>query len=142
MTTHHGECLCGEVTWEFTGEPENASLCHCTMCRKAHGAAFGTYYFVRADRFRMTGSEGGIRHYRSSNELARAFCGNCGSVVPQMDDDNEHYFIPAGPHTHGPAVPYHIFVGSKAPWHEITDDLPQHDGDPPLAAFFPERSKT
>ena len=21
----------------------------------------------------------------------------------------------------------HIYVGSKAPWHEITDDLPQHD---------------
>jgi hypothetical protein len=25
----------------------------------------------------------------------------------------------------------HIFVGSKAPWFEITDDLPQHRGHAP-----------
>ena len=24
----------------------------------------------------------------------------------------------------------HIFVGSKAPWHEITDDLPQYQEFP------------
>jgi len=24
----------------------------------------------------------------------------------------------------------HIFVGSKAPWYEITDDLPQHEAFP------------
>ena len=26
----------------------------------------------------------------------------------------------------------HIYVGSKARWHEITDDLPQHDELPAL----------
>jgi hypothetical protein len=32
-----------------------------------------------------------------------------------------------------PALPeaYHIFVGSKAPWHEIGDNLVQYDEDVP-----------
>jgi len=51
---NHGTCLCGSVTWELSGEPFAAYNCHCKMCRKVHGAAFGTYYFVRADQFRWT----------------------------------------------------------------------------------------
>ena len=30
----------------------------------------------------------------------------------------------------------HIFVGSKAPWDEITGDLPQYDGHLPEDEFF------
>ena len=26
---------------------------------------------------------------------------------------------------------YHVYVGAKAPWHDITDDLPQYAVDPP-----------
>ncbi len=127
MTTHHGECLCGKVTWEFSGEPTGSYHCHCAMCRKAHGAAFGTYYFVPADHFKMTAGEYHIHHFDSSEDLTRSFCPDCGSVVPNADSEGKYYFVPAGSHTNGPAVDSHIFVGSKAPWHDIGDDLPQHE---------------
>ena len=41
-----GKCLCGSVAWEITAEPFQAFNCHCKMCRKAHGSAFGTYWFL------------------------------------------------------------------------------------------------
>ena len=43
---NEGNCLCGSVTWELTGEPYAAYNCHCVMCQKIHGTPFGTYYFV------------------------------------------------------------------------------------------------
>lgn len=101
------------------------------MCRKAHGAAFGTYYFVPSERFSLTGGADEIRHFPSSGDLTRAFCATCGSVVPNGDDKGESYFIPAGAHGDGPAVRSHIFVASKAPWHVIGDDLPQYDAYEP-----------
>ncbi len=130
MSEHHGTCLCGAVTWMFSGEPDFASHCHCLMCRKAHGAAFGTYYFVPADRFLWTGSQSSITGYRSSPGVTRAFCRTCGSLVPALGPDGKSVDVPAGSHDRGPAVSCHIFVDHKAPWHEITDDLPRH-GDYP-----------
>ena len=40
--TNKASCLCGSVTWEITTEPFQAFNCHCKLCRKAHGSAFGT----------------------------------------------------------------------------------------------------
>ena len=40
---HQGSCLCGGVRYETTAPLQGASHCHCSMCRKAHGAAFGSY---------------------------------------------------------------------------------------------------
>ena len=102
------------------------------MCRKAHGAAFGTYYSVDADAFQWTTPVDSIASYRSSPEIVRPFCAHCGSVVPVADESTGHILIPAGCHRHGPPVTAHIFVASRAPWHEIDDDLPQH------AEFDPE----
>ena len=127
MTQHLGACLCGNVTWAFSGEPRLSTHCHCMMCRKAHGAAFGTYYQLSPKQFKWTGTNDSITTYASSPSLERAFCGNCGSVVPLIDHEEDCVYVPAGCHDHGPAVTAHIFVSSKAPWHEITDDLPQHE---------------
>jgi hypothetical protein len=133
-----GSCLCGSVTWQFTGDAEATYNCHCAMCRKAHGAAFGTYYFVNQENFKWTGSRETLTDYQSSDSLIRAFCGSCGSVVPNADGDGKSVTIPAGCHDQGSTPDCHIFVASKAPWLEITDDLPCHDAYPPgenLAEF-------
>jgi hypothetical protein len=138
MTQHNGSCLCGKVSWQFSGEPHTSHHCHCAMCRKAHGAAFGTYYFVSPDRFQWTGDRENISRYASSPDLHRAFCTTCGSVVPDHDHNGKTVYVPAGSHDHGPPIDSHIFVNSKAPWHEITDELPQHgeyDPDAPGTVY-------
>ncbi|MFT5112382.1 MAG: hypothetical protein ACI8P9_001706 [Parasphingorhabdus sp.] len=132
------QCLCGDVSWQYTGQPTSAYHCHCAMCRKAHGASFATYYFVNADQFSWLGDTVSIVDYQSSPTLTRCFCGKCGSVVPNIEDDGSSVFIPAGNHTTGHPVQGHIFTASKAPWFNITDNLPQHlaytpeDGDLPV----------
>ncbi len=124
--TFSGSCLCSAITWSFSGTPTYAFHCHCSLCRKAHGAAFGSYYQVPESNFRWTGSVATRLRYPSSLTVRRSFCGICGSVVPSRDQDDEVVFVPAGSHDHGPEISTHLFAGSKAPWHDIEDDLPQH----------------
>ncbi len=129
--TNQASCLCGKVRWEFTGEPYQAFNCHCKMCRKAHGSAFGTYWFIKKEQLNWLGDTDSIVLYRSSHLLTRAFCGSCGSVVPYAGDQGgEHWVSPGGCHDDGRKSDCHVFAAHKAPWFEITDDLPQHDDYP------------
>ena len=130
-----GGCLCGEITWEISGDPNFSYNCHCKMCRKAHGAAFGTYWFVDEELFRWTGNTDSIVEYTSSNLLTRAFCGTCGSVVPYSSGQGDHVAVAAGCHDDGIKSQCEIFVTHKAPWHDITSDLPQHNDYPPETGF-------
>ncbi len=123
-----GKCLCGRITWQIMGKPSAAYHCHCSMCRKAHGTAFASYYFMAAENFRWTNSPDSVMRFASSPRITRAFCKTCGSVVPDQYGNN--VYVPAGCHDHGPMVDAHIFVGSKAAWFDITDGLPCHDQYP------------
>ena len=123
-------CLCGHVTWEFDGPFEYASHCHCSRCRKAHGAAFATYVAGPASGFRLRGVER-IVGWDAGAGFVRCFCGTCGSVVPG-DAQDGLVFAPVGSFLDDPgARPLaHIFVASKAPWYAISDRLPQFDTYP------------
>ncbi len=58
----------------------------------------------------------------------KGFCSNCGSsLYTKFDANPEIYGFPLGTLDTDPGVKAgpHIYVGSKAPWFEITDDLPQ-----------------
>jgi hypothetical protein len=73
-----GSCLCGGVRFEITGPLDRATHCHCSMCRKAHGAAFGSYGGLQVRDFRWTSGEELVAAYRSSPEVTRTFCKRCG----------------------------------------------------------------
>jgi hypothetical protein len=126
-----GRCLCGNVAWELDGTIDLINYCHCTMCRRMHGAPFGAFAHASAAGFRWVAGVSLIASYESSPNVFRCFCRACGSAVPVVEGDE--VIIPAGSVDGDPGVrpSVHIFVGSKAPWYEITDQLPQHDGFPP-----------
>jgi hypothetical protein len=129
-----GSCLCGGIAWEVDGPLELMGHCHCSMCRKAHGAAFETGASTTADKFRWVRGEELIRLYESHPGSHRAFCSRCGSVIPGVSVANEgRVFISAGCLDDDPGTRpiAHIFVASKAPWQEITDELPCFDAYPP-----------
>lgn len=121
-------CLCGTVQWELTGAPDDAYHCHCSTCRKAHGAAFGSYYLMSESKFRWIEKGDTVRQFNSSPSVTRAFCTQCGSVVPAVD--GETIYVPAGPHDDGAAIDTHIFAASAAPWYDITDELTRYDAFP------------
>jgi hypothetical protein len=127
-----GSCLCGGVAWQARGPFQDMSHCHCSMCRKSHGSAFGTYVAASADGYRMLQGEELIAQYRSSPDGVRRFCSRCGSIVPNPVEGAQAW-MPAGNLEGDPGARprAHIFVGSKAPWYEIADDLPRFDAYPP-----------
>ncbi len=124
-------CLCGAARWELDGPFALLSHCHCSRCRKAHGVGFATYVGVPAERIRLAGGAA-VTSFESSPGFWRAFCRHCGTVVPAAPFKGV-VFSPVGPFDDepGPAPRAHIFVGSKAAWVEIADDLPRHEAYPP-----------
>jgi len=128
-----GSCLCGRVRYEVRAFAAPALNCHCSMCRKAHGAAFGTYARVDAKDFTLVSGADDIASYASSAEVTRTFCKRCGSTLQFVHAKRPGSFALAlGTLDEDPGIrpSRHIFVGSKAPRFEISDDLPQHDVRP------------
>jgi hypothetical protein len=125
----HGGCLCGGVRYEINGKLENAGNCHCSMCRKNSGSAFIAAAQVAAKDFKWTkGGEGALGSYASSPGGKRMFCRNCGSPLACSSESmKDSVFLFLGSLDDDPGVrpESHFFVGSKAPWYEITDQLPQ-----------------
>lgn len=123
-----GSCLCGGVRFEADAI-ELLSNCHCSMCRKVHGAAYGTFGNAYKTGFRWVAGEDLIQGYESSPGNTRRFCRVCGSNLPQSRPEDETWVIPAGLLDDDPGVRpcLHMFTGSKAPWHEIEDDLPSFE---------------
>lgn len=125
-----GGCLCGEVRYAVDGQIGQVSHCHCSMCRRIHGAAFGTYGAVPKDNFHWLSGAELVTNYRSSDSLERTFCSRCGSTLQAiLEAEPDFIYVTLGTMDGDPGCrpECHIFVGSKAPWHEITDALPQFD---------------
>jgi hypothetical protein len=100
------------------------------MCRRVHGAAFGTYGAVPREKFRWLTGSGFVSVYRSSDKMERTFCSVCGSTLQAIFEvEPEVLYLALGTVNGDPVCrpACHIFVGSKAPWYEITDDLPQYE---------------
>jgi len=126
-----GACLCGALRYEVEGPLQMLLHCHCSMCRKHHGAPFATLAAVPAESLRWQSGEASLLEYPSPSARLRRFCGVCGSVAPAPV--SERALVPVGNlvgDLEGVSG-LHMFVASKAPWHTIGDDLPQHQDAPP-----------
>src|SRR5919198_3308119 len=129
MASLRGSCLCGAIKYEVLGELGPIVLCHCSMCRKAQGTAFAANAPVDADRFRLVAGREVLRGYRSSPGKWRYFCSVCGSpIYSKRDARDDVVRLRIGTLDSKIAVKpgAHIYVGSKAEWFDILDDLPQH----------------
>lgn len=129
-----GHCECGRVRFEVDGEIEDFSHCHCSQCRRLHGAAYATFAGVSRDKFRYVSGESDTKVYASSGNHDRVFCAECGSnIMVDLSEEPDSLYLSMSAVDGDPPRPpgYHIYVGSKAEWHEITDDLPQYDTEPP-----------
>ncbi|KIV80400.1 hypothetical protein PV11_07901 [Exophiala sideris] len=41
-----GSCLCGDISYSFSGEPLMKAICHCLTCRKVTGTAYTTAFLL------------------------------------------------------------------------------------------------
>lgn len=127
-----GSCLCGAVRYEVTGAFVAMGNCHCSVCRKATGAAFATWGIIDPEHFRWTAGANVVAAYPSSPGVERCFCPTCGSSLAARHSGKvTEVLIGTVDGDPGMRPEAHIFVGSKASWHDITDGLEQHEEWPP-----------
>jgi hypothetical protein len=121
-----GACQCGAVRYRVADAFRYAANCHCSRCRAATGTAFKS--FAGIERARLEITEGSDRLLIFGEDtLNDTRCGACGSLLYSVVRDGAYVHVAMGSLVDTPSIrpAEHIYVGSKAPWFEITDDLPQ-----------------
>ncbi|WP_159587348.1 GFA family protein [Chelativorans xinjiangense] len=123
-----GRCLCGAVHYTVDDAFGYAANCHCADCRRATGSAFKPFAGIEREKMTVIEGEGRLLIFGDEdNHDAR--CSACGSFLYSVVRDGAFVHIVMGTLTDDPTIRpnEHIFVGSKAPWYTINDDLPQYE---------------
>jgi hypothetical protein len=123
-----GKCECGAVRYSVADEFLYASNCHCSRCRAATGSAFKPFAGIEREKLEITNGADGLLIV-GEERLNDTRCAKCGSLMFSVVRDGAFVHVALGSLVDAPSLrpTKHIFVGSKAPWFEITDDLPQFE---------------
>jgi hypothetical protein len=112
--------------WKVADAFEYALNCHCSRCRRATGTAFKALAGIEIGKLTLIrGEEVLLRYGDPGGHDVR--CGVCGSLLYSVVREARYAHVAMGSLMDSPTLrpTRHIFVGSKAPWFEITDSLPQ-----------------
>jgi hypothetical protein len=133
-----GQCLCGGVRFEISGKIGPVVYCHCSMYRRATGSAFATGASVESAAFRIVEGASLISEYQSSPGYFRNFCSRCGSPLYGRSEEfpsmrRVRLGTIDGNIAQRPVA--NIFVGTKAPWFDVTNSLETFEEFPPPSYF-------
>lgn len=123
-----GRCFCGAVEYAVADEFRYALNCHCSQCRRTTGSAFKP--FAGIERAKLDIARGAdtllIVGEANGNDT---HCRICGSLLFSVVREGAFVHVALGTLVDAPSIrpSAHIFVGSKALWHDITDGLPQYE---------------
>jgi hypothetical protein len=126
-----GGCLCGAVRFTVKLPTMFCAHCHCSMCRRNHGAGYVTWFGVAPERLTVESGAERLVRYLSSEHGSRSFCGRCGSsLFCENARHPERVDVPLAtmdaPIDREPQV--HVFFDCRAPWVTIGDELPRLGG--------------
>jgi hypothetical protein len=123
-----GKCACGAVRYRVANEFLYAANCHCSRCRAATGSAFKPFAGIEREKLELVDGRDALLVV-GEEQLNDTRCGACGSLLFSVVRGGAYVHVALGSLVDAPAIrpEGHIFVGSKAPWFEITDDLPQFE---------------
>ena len=123
-----GKCECGSVRYRVADAFLYAANCHCSRCRAATGSAFKPFAGIEREKLELTDGPDALLIV-GEEDLNDTRCRACGSLLFSVVRDGAYVHVALGSLVDAPSIrpTHHIFVGSKAPWFEITDDLPQFE---------------
>ena len=121
-----GKCECGLVRYRVPDAFVYAGNCHCSNCRASTGSAFKPFAGIERDKLEVTEGADTLLVW-GDEDGNHTRCGVCGSLLYSVVRDGAYVHVAMGSLADDPTIrpTGHIFVGSKAPWFAITDDLPQ-----------------
>jgi hypothetical protein len=127
-STASGACLCGAVEFAARLPSKWVAHCHCSMCQRAHGAAFVTWVGIANENFELRDPSGLLRWFASSPPAQRGFCARCGSSLffRSAQWPGETHIARANfrdPVDREPQA--HVFYDTRVPWFQVHDDLPK-----------------
>lgn len=122
-----GQCLCGQVAFTISFPSNWVAHCHCTLCQRAHGAAFVTWVGMNAEQVTVHDEHQQLAWYASSGDAQRGFCKNCGSTVffrSKQWPDELHITLAnfSQPVDRAPQV--HAYFDTHVSWFACNDKLP------------------
>jgi hypothetical protein len=123
-----GRCECGAVHYRVADAFEYSLNCHCSRCRAGTGSAFKAFGGIPRERLEVVDGADRLLIW-GDDDGNHTRCGICGSLLWSVVRDGEWVHVAFGSLADEPSIrpQAHIHVASKAPWFEITDDLPQYD---------------
>lgn len=128
MGNYSGKCMCGSISWTYTGETTRNLVCHCSDCQRATSSPFTAFLGLKSERLEWVGD---IVDFMSSPGTFRGFCPTCGTRL---------YFRsskwPGEIHVHAATMDipgdYHpsaqVVLRSKASWLDRLNRIPAYDG--------------
>jgi hypothetical protein len=127
-TVARGSCLCGQIRIEATLPAKWVAHCHCTYCRRAHGAPFVTWAGFPDEKVTIEHGTVTPTWFKSSMRASRAFCPQCGSPMFFKSEKwpGEIHIARAlfsDPLDRDPSA--HVFYETHVPWLTVNDALPK-----------------
>jgi len=126
--TVRGRCLCGDIRYEYRGDPIVTVHCHCESCRRHTSAPVATFVIVAKASFRLL--SGAPTIYVSSPSVRRSHCGRCGSPIAYESDQRSEQIDLYALTLDDPAAAapiFHVHAAEQLSWFEVADTLPRYE---------------
>jgi hypothetical protein len=126
-----GACLCGAVRFEVQMPTLFCAHCHCSLCRRSHGAGHVTWFGVPREQLHVVQGSDSLVHHRSSQHGTRSFCGRCGSSLffaSQREPGRVDVALASMLDPIDRAPQLHVFFDDRARWTQAEDGLPRLGG--------------
>ncbi len=127
-----GSCFCGSLRFSIRLPTLFCVHCHCSMCRRAHGAGFVTWISVPREQFRIESGGEHLSRFSSSDHGARSFCTRCGSSLFCESETHPERIdiVLANMETSLDRRPEaHVYFDDRAEWIFVEDGLTRLGGE-------------
>jgi hypothetical protein len=138
----HGQCSCGEVSYELSAEPMFVHACHCSLCKQQTGSAFIAHAFIESAHFHLLSgnlnSVFGASGSGNPHEVDR--CKSCGTaIISYYEGQRDWGVVKVGTLKNPDRFPpgAHLHVKQKVSWITIPEGIPAFEAGYDFESVWP-----
>lgn len=76
--SYEGQCFCGAVKLQASGEPDGMGYCHCRSCRSWSGGPVNAFTLWKPENVHVTAGSEKVATFNKTPGSARKYCSDCG----------------------------------------------------------------